>query len=70
MREKIGPNRLIGDQPRFELPFSGGYVHFRPVGNRSSNQTQVKNGFPGTIDRLKANFRPGFFYFQVKIGQY
>jgi hypothetical protein len=51
-------------------PFSGGYLHFRPVGNRSLNQTQVENGFPGTIVVLKANFRPGFFYFQVKFGQY
>jgi hypothetical protein len=70
VREKIGPKRLIGDLPSFGLPFSGGYLHFRPVGNRSLNQTRVENGFPGTIVVLKANFRPGFFYFQVKISQY
>jgi len=54
VRQKVGPNRMIGDQPSFEFPFSGGYVHFRPVGNRSSDQTQVKNGFPGTIDHLES----------------
>jgi hypothetical protein len=71
VREKMGPNRLIGDLPSFELPFSGGYLHFRPVGNPSfKSDPSRKTVFPVQSIVLKANFRPGFFYFQDKIGQY